>query len=565
MNYKKSLIYSALSLGLTIGVNAQGPAYSLNGLGRSIITNNSLGGTALESATSTQTANVSGYNLFDLQTNLDLDSTFNAKAILRTRSPFGTAFGSQTAFEFRQFSMGGTVEGLKYELGDIRVELTPYTVYNSDIASTGFESDIFAERKEILEYENFNEGNTWLLQGVSGQYGWNIGKEGGLGLYAFTTRTASSNEFEVPDRLLSGGRLEYKVDNNIKVGINEAAMYDLAVATAEFDYSNYVTTGDFNYQRETESAIVGFNTELGGSMFSYTRNSDDVTQEYSDMMVDVDFGYTLKKSGIKFGVDFRRVGATFFSPTAQTRRYNVNNNPTLFGKIEGADRGQIYYDQFTDEDVYNASILTTLDGFNQYFNNLNPFGDATPNRQVVGIEVATDTSVAGYEAAVNADFGQEIVGEGGDALRSFMVVKAGGVAKIGNLIGSKRLLNVSTGVRYENTSRSEGAQVALSSMLFDFGVTAEIVKKFDLLAGLKYFAASGNEFMAVRDGFNLVTDFNAYDIDVNETIFSVGARIRFSEQQAFSLNYNMAQFVNNNVENSGLNVGQLFFNYTGKF
>ena len=199
MNYKKSLIYSALSIGFAFVADAQGPEYSLNGLGRSIITNNALSGNSVDGADNTEKANVSGYNLFDLQTNLDLDSTFNAIAILRARSPFGTSFGSQTAFEFRMFSMGGNLNGLKYELGDIRVELTPYTVFNSDIAATGYESEIFSERREILEYENLNEGNTWLLQGLSGQYGWNVGKEGGLGLYAFTTRTASSNNFDVPD------------------------------------------------------------------------------------------------------------------------------------------------------------------------------------------------------------------------------------------------------------------------------------------------------------------------------------------------------------------------------
>lgn len=565
MNYKKSLIYSALSLGFAFGVNAQGPDYSLNGLGRSIITNNALSGDLLDESIDNQTNNVSGYNLFDLQTNLDVDSTFNAKAILRTRSPFGTSFGSQTAFEFRLFSMGGNLNGFKYQLGDIRVELTPYTVFNSDIASTGYESEIFAERKEILEYENFNEGNTWLLQGASGQYAWNIGKEGGLGLYAFTTRTQSSNEFSVPDRLLSGGRLEYQIDKTMKFGLNEAALYDLAVGTEDFNYSNNVTTGDFNYNRVTDNAIVEFNTEVGGSMFSYTRNADDSTQTFSDMMVDVDFGYTLRKTGLRFGLDFRRVGATFFSPTAQTRRFNVNNDPLLFGTINNTQRGQNYFDQFTDEDVYNAAILTTLDGFNQYFNNLNPFGDATPNRQVVGVSVATDTSIAAFEASLNADFGSEIVGEGGDATRNFMVIKTGGLVHVGNLIGTERLFDVSTGVRMENTSRTEGAKVDLSSMLFDFGIAGEVVKRVDLLAGVKYFAASGNEFIAVRDGFNLVSDFTAYDIDINETIFSVGARIRFSEQQAFSLNYNMAQFENNLVENSGMSVGQLFFNYTGKF
>ena len=113
MNYKKSIILSALSLGFSIGANAQGPQYSLNGLGRSIITDNGLSGASVDNDETIQKANISGYNLFDLQTNLDLDSTFNAKAIFRTRSPFGTSFGSKTDFEFRLFSMGGNVNGLK--------------------------------------------------------------------------------------------------------------------------------------------------------------------------------------------------------------------------------------------------------------------------------------------------------------------------------------------------------------------------------------------------------------------------------------------------------------------
>ncbi len=102
-------------------------------------------------------------------------------------------------------------------------------------------------------------------------------------------------------------------------------------------------------------------------------------------------------------------------------------------------------------------------------------------------------------------------------------------------------------------------------MLFDFGLAGEIAKKVDLLGGVKYFAASGNEFIANRDGFNLVTSFTSYTVDVNELIYSVGARVRFSKKQVFSLNYNMASFTDNNITESQLNIGQLFFNFTGKF
>ena len=300
-------------------------------------------------------------------------------------------------------------------------------------------------------------------------------------------------------------------------------------------------------------------------MFSYTRNADDFTQEYSDMVVSAELGYDLKKTGVGFGLNFRNVGATFFSPTAQTRRYNTNSNPMLFGNIESQLRSQIYYDQFTDEDVYNASILTTLDGFLQAYNNLSPFGDATPNRMVVGLEILTDTSITGFEASLNADYGQEITGEGGDDLRTFMVLTGGGILKIGELLGTNRIIDISSGVRFENTSRTQGAKVDLTSLLLDVGLSVEVVKKVDLLGGIKHFNASGNEYLAIRDGFNLVTDFQEFELNANETIFSGGARVRFSKQQAFSLNYNLAQFVDNNKDNSQLNIGQVFINYTGKF
>ncbi len=565
MNYKKSIIVSALSLGLTLGASAQGPKYSLNGLGRSIISNNTLGGSRVDGDETTQKANISGYNLFDLQTNLDLDSTFNATAIFRTRSPFGSSFGSKTTFEFRQFTMGGVVKGLKYNLGDIRVELTPYTVFNADIAGTGFDSEIFEERRQILEYENFNDGNTWLLQGAAGQYGWDLGAESGLGIYAFTTRTVNTNNLETPDQLLSGGRVEYAIDKAMKLGLNNVYMYDLAVESSAFDNNVNVLTGDFNYERETDGGVVYFNLEGGASNYVYTDNVNEIDSGYGDMTIDVDFDYTIKSAGIVLGLDFRQVGAAFVSPAAQSRRFVPGATPLLFNNVGGLTRNQVYFDQISSEEVYNSQITPALMAYNQYFNNLNPYGDATPNRRVIGINVATDTSITGFDAGLDVDFGSELIGEGGDDLRQFILVTGGGVAHIGNLVGSDRQIDVNAGVRYESTSRSAGAVVDLTSMLVDFGITAEVFRRVDLLTGVKYFAAEGNEFIAARDGFNLVTGFNEFDIDVNELMFSIGTRVRFSDNQAFSLNYNMSQFTDNNVNNSGLNFGQLFFNFTGKF
>ena len=566
MNYKKSIILSALSLGFSIGVNAQGPAYSLNGLGRSIITDNDLSGASVDNDETIQKANISGYNLFDLQTNLDLDSTFNAKAIFRTRSPFGTSFGSKTDFEFRLFSMGGDVNGLKYQLGDIRVELTPYTVFNADLAGTGYESNIFTERREILEYENFNDGNTWLLQGASGQYGWDLGKGSGFGIYAFTTRLASTNELGNPDRLLSGGRLEYALDENLKFGLNDVGMYDIQTGSTEYDYTNNVITGDIAYSKLLGKNNVDINVEFGGSWFSYTYNPSDTNQSYSDMIVDLDVDYNLKDAGLDFGLGVRMVGASFMSPTAQSRRYVPTATPMMFGTLaSGVSRSQLYYDQFTSEEVYNNSISPTLMAYNQFYNAISPYGEATPNRFVVDFSVATDSSNHALEAGLNINYGSEVIGQGGKDLRNFIVIDGGTNLHLSNLMNVKRLIDVNVGARYENMTRGGSADLALNNMLVDFGISGEILSRVDLLAGLKYYSASGNEFIAVRDGFNIVTDFIEYDVDMNELIYSAGLRFRFSKVQSYNINYNMASFANNLETDSQMNISQLFFNYTGRF
>jgi len=564
MNYKKSIIYSVCAISLTLGTKAQSPKYSLNGLGRSIITNSTLGGDVVEEDDNNQKLSISGYNLFDLQSNLDVDSVFYAKAILRTRSPFGTSFGSKTNFEFRQFTLGGDLEGLKYELGDIRVELTPYTVYNSKLAESGYESVIFSDRRKILEYENFNLGTSWLLQGIAGQYAWDIGSNKGLGVYAFTTRTASTNETTEPDRLFSGGKIELSLNKRMKISINDVYMYDVAVGVSEYDQNINVLTGDINYIKENKGSTLRFKLEGGFSNFVFSETATKKDSSYMDATVDVDIDYGLKNNGIILGLDFRRVGALFTSPAAQTRRYVPGATPMLFESIDDQLRAQSYYDQFTSEEVYNNEVSPTLMAYNQYYNNISPYGKATPNRMVYGLNFDTDTTIKSLDAGLQIDYATELIGEGGAELRSFLLAKGGVNTHLGNLLNKDRLIDVNVGARFENTSRSGLSEVSLTSLLIDAGFAVELFDKFDILGGFKMFSANGNEFIALRDGFNLVNSFVDYNIDVNEVITSVGARLRFSKNQTFNLNYNLSTLTDNDASQA-IQISQFFVHYTGKF
>jgi hypothetical protein len=572
INYKKSLIITALTLGAGVAVNAQSAKFNLNGVGRSILTNSEISGDLVSADETIQKSGVGGYNMFDLQTNLAVDSNFQASAVLRAYTPYGSFYGAASRFEFRQFKMNGNFHDFKYEIGDVRVEMTPYTVFNSYITDGTYESDIFKRRRDIMEYENFNKGNSWLLQGVAGEYYWKISDEGmGLGVYAFGTRNTSTNESTSPDRLLSGGRLEFRLNENIKVGANAVSMYDISLLNSDFDYSNNVFTGDIGYKLENDDIILDANFEGGISQYSYSQFIDLDTivdrsdTAYDDGFIDLNVGVVLKKAKIRIDLNAKSVGVLFTSPSAQTRRIDIGVNPALLGTIQTGLRGQGLYDRTTGEEIYNSKVTPTLQAFLPRYNNATPYGAATPNRNGGSVKVGTDTTLKTLEASVKFAFYQEIQGEGIVDLRDFMVVSGGVNAHINKLLKVKRAIDVNAGIRYEKTSRGNAAPIAFTSMLIDAGFAVEVLNKIDVLGGLKYLVAEGNEYTAARDGFGLVSGFTAYDVNINETILSAGARIRFTPFQSFAVNYNTTSFANNIVTGSNYNLGQLFLNYTGRF
>ena len=158
MNKRINLLLCIAVFAGIITSKAQTTFY-LDGYGRALYTTDKLKGDLIDSDSLTNTTNkgVSGYTLFDLGLNLEKDKTFKANAILRARNQFGLFFGDGTRLEFRQIQLEGIIgKGVKYEIGDIDIKMTPFTVFNSEEMYNEFESDIFAQRRGILEYENFN-------------------------------------------------------------------------------------------------------------------------------------------------------------------------------------------------------------------------------------------------------------------------------------------------------------------------------------------------------------------------------------------------------------------------
>ena len=563
--------------------SAKAQVVYFNGLGRAIVTAESLKGNVLKEDTAaaqkkdtlSKRKSTDGYTLFDLGINAQPSEALRASAVVRVRNAFGGFYGDGATMVFRQIRLDGVIaKKVKYEIGDIDLEMTPYTLFNSNEMYHDYEADVFAIRRSVVAYENFNFGNKWRLQGAHAQssFKFNKGIEK-IGIRAFASRTRKSNFMSSPDRLLFGARLDILQSKFLQVGANIVQMKDLAQTAVDtiLNYNNTVSTFDAKLTYGMDKIEFGVTGEFG-----FSRNSIMGKWKVDSLSAGKDFFYDAglfvryKPLNLKVSGAYREVGYFFTSPGAQTRRifdYGAAATGILFPTYlnNTATRQPIMLDRMSDETSRNTSIQTSLLNFLPQYNNITPYGQATPNRKGMTFGLSGGDVDRLLKADVTVEMVKEIISEGSPdkKLRNFMGIRGGAQFNLHKLLRFEKSIVVSAGVRNEKTTRDGVNDINFNSTIIDAGLTVEIVKQLDLIGGYKYLTANGNEFAAVRDVYNRIASFTTYADDYKEIqgLIAYGIRYRFSKNTYFS-----AQGISsdNKFTRSNLNYGinQLFLNYT---
>ncbi|HEY8402605.1 MAG TPA: hypothetical protein VIK89_15155, partial [Cytophagaceae bacterium] len=256
-----SLLFITL-LFITLHTQAQ-TEFGLNGLGRVVVESDKLDGNLLKNDSTTTNKGVGGYFLFDLGTNLKVNNNLKASAILRVKNEYGGFFGEGTSFEFRQIMINGKIgKYVSYDIGDMYLSLTPYTLHSFDEMYNTYEAEIFKQRRQIVQYENFMHKNDWRMQGVhaSSSFQFNKGiKE--LSVRAFGTRTNPTNDVDVPDRVFVGSRVGVVQSDLLSVGLTYTGILDIPIEQGAFIYKNNVITGDVKLSIDKEQFGVSLDGE----------------------------------------------------------------------------------------------------------------------------------------------------------------------------------------------------------------------------------------------------------------------------------------------------------------
>ncbi len=577
---RKNFLFVAI-LAITMVSMVEAQTVYFNGLGRAIVTNDNLKGLALDpdslnSIPDTANARKStgGYTLFDLGVNAQPGENLRASAILRVQNAFGGFYGDGSFLQFRQLRLDGVLNKVvKYEIGDIDLGMTPYTLYNFSEMYHDYEADIFAIRRSIVQYENFNFGNKWRLQGFNANTALKFEKGiEKIGVSAFATRTRRTNFMDLPDRLLVGGQVGLTQSKYFKVGFNYVKFFDVINSVQSpvvKNFNNEVMTGDFrltyDFADKVETALYG---EVGRSQFSYDTANTAVAND--DYFYDLGISAKYKPLDIKVFASYRYVGAYFSSPSAQTRRIYDFGTPAVFPEIGNNvsyGRLPILYDRFTDDNIRNQSIQAGLMAYLPQYNAITPYGMATPNRKglTAGISAGGEEKI--YSADVIIDMLSEVSGEGTNSdnnKREFFGAKGGASLSLNKIVGFEKALVLTGGFRYENVSRVDNA-IDFSSLLLDAGITAEVIKQFDLMAGYKRLSAKGNEFLSVRDSYNLIVGYQAYQIDAKQDILAFGVRYRFSRNTFFAVQGLWVNYDDNVAKFNNYKINQAFLSYTMVF
>jgi hypothetical protein len=95
-------------------------------------------------------------------------------------------------------------------VGDLDLEMTPYTLYNNDYQDVVNEATVYQMAREVIDYENYFSGNAWRQQGVQSNFGFDLNNATfkSLDVALFSTRNKVADAASAsPERLLSGGQM----------------------------------------------------------------------------------------------------------------------------------------------------------------------------------------------------------------------------------------------------------------------------------------------------------------------------------------------------------------------
>jgi hypothetical protein len=574
---KSNKIIFTLLLGCSItivGAQTEVKKFSLNGTARTLAFMDNLTQEGDVVDTVTAPKSLSSHTMVDLGMLIRPGDNIAIQSTVRIRNDFGGFWGSGVTFDVRELYVKGVVKDVvRYQVGDLNYKLTPYTFYNNNSELNAFTPKVFAHLSDQIAYDNFYlNDNTWRQQGASVDFGvvfkkyvdeinWNL----------YTGRVLTTNGGGSPDRLFTAANMTMLQSKYLSLGINYTNLYDFAGTSANPEnLKNPVASATANVAYTIGNIALTASGELGKSRSEIVNDSlaPILSDEFFDTKIKAE--YTPWQLSIYLGM--KSVGADFRSPGAQTKRINFDGIPSAFERITNDQviRELNTLDLMREADLFNLQLQSGLMAFDPKYDNITPYGNASPNRQ--GYEIGINWM--GWKKAVKLNAAYlsqtEIRGQGTLNLRAFTRMEVSGEIAINELLKWKKSIAIQAAMRSDKTARPGEAgvpSVDLTTDIISIGLSANIVSDLDVLIGLQQHTFAGFEFTNQVNAYDEIINFNEYKVDGSQQMIGGGLRWNFSEKAYLMGQYNQLSWNNNVVDDvlPSYTIGNFAFIYSMKF
>lgn len=563
---KKFLLFIGLAvLGVTSQAQTANPKIQFNGVARGDMSHNWL--------SSDDTTNVDqslgGAALIDLHLDIRPSDAVRISSTLRVKNAIGGFWGQGASLELREISIKGVAaKRIKYRFGDIDSRMTPYTLWNNSGECANNEADVFRFIREIRHQENFNYHNYWRNQGAD--LAWRLGFDKGIESIDFTTfamRNRSLDDGKTPDRMQAGGNMQFNITNHSYIGLNYINLFDLpkTVSKTYYEkYSNGVGTSNFNF-------LLGHTTafgEFGFSTINYVDTSDTKTVNTKGNFFELGLLRLIRQSFI-VQASFRRVNPNFFSAGAQSKRINYTSDVNVLPVVgtNSYNRTISLLDLITDDAIYNQAISYGLMDYEMIFNNVTPYGKATPNRQGFDVHLIY-VGDSPFTTEIEVQALQDVAGQGSEKKKNYLLAQWSGDVYFDKIFGWSKSVSLTAGYQFASASRDEDRvykmskqlveEVDLHSHTVDLGVNVEVLNRVDFLLGTKMLFYKGSDFKATLNDFNETVKYTCESYDGSQMLSAIGLRYRFNDNISLTLQYDRFNYKDKLDEGNSYKINQAF-------
>jgi len=558
----KTLFFLGLVPILSSGQTSQKVWY--DGNSRAMFFRDALSGNLKNIDTTSTRSEGEGYTAIDLGMHFTPNDEIEIFSEIRIKNDFGYMWGSGAYVDLRRLSVKGVLnDRISFNLGDMYLKQTAFTLNNFDQELSKYEPSVFQAYRDLIEYENFYLDNYWRMQGLQSNFSYTFYNTiKSVEADFFASRVRGVEWLGEPELLMLGGTSLIKLENSLSLAINHVNSFEVQSSSLDTaTYYNPVTNVQLKYVKKINSLSYRLSLDVGGSVRGWEKSSGITIIETSGNFVKVKINAVGKN--LKSSLSFSYVDPDFRSAGAQSRRVNYISAPSSYAYYTNNTilRPVSLMDITTDPNIYNHRLSTSLMQYNTLYSAVSPYGEATPNR--VGTSALFDYKNNDESILASADlaFFQEIIGQGTEEKRSLLSSGLSIAAHIDKMTPLKNKTVFEASIGSEGVSRggSELESISFNSLLFSAGLSYELFKNLKLIWGAKSFSGKGNEVGAQRDEYDQVVGYELLDFDSKEDIVMLGLQYNFTNDIYFSLQTNQIEIDDKTSDIAQLSLSRIYF------